>query len=178
MPRFRNHFAPLVACLAAALSVAACGDAPTLPTSFAQEAGGRTWVAVTEPAGMPDARTWLPYLAPGDAQRIRAMVSDAAKVRRSGKLETGLEEEARARVDAARALAADPPAARVMGALAAVREWESRAAGRQSAGSYPGLDSVVTAVAARRAEAEAALDRGELRAAAVLLAEAGEVART
>ena len=83
MPSFRNHFAPLVACLFATLSVAACGDAPTLPTSFAQEAGGRTWVAVTEPAGMPDARTWLPYLAAGDAHRIRALVSDAAKVRRS-----------------------------------------------------------------------------------------------
>ncbi|HEU4560997.1 MAG TPA: hypothetical protein VFS20_24305 [Longimicrobium sp.] len=177
MPRFRNHFAPLVACLAAAF-FAACGDAPTLPTSFAQEAGGRTWVAVTEPAGMPDARTWLPYLAPQDARRIRAVMADAGKTRRNGQLEAGLEQEAQARVDAARALAHDPPAARVMGALASLREWETRAAARQRAGSYPGLDSVVTSVAARRTEAEAALERGELRTAAVLLAEAGEVART
>ncbi|HEX9939921.1 MAG TPA: hypothetical protein VGB15_22495 [Longimicrobium sp.] len=177
MPRSRRHFAPFVACLAAALALAACGDGPTLPTSFAREAGGRTWVAVAEPAGMPDARTWLPYLAPADAQRIRAMVHDAARVRRGGELETGLEQEARARLGAARALAHDPPAPRVMGALAAVREWETRAADRLRAGSYPGLDSAVTAVAALRAQAEAALDRGEPRAAALLLAEAGEAAR-
>jgi Cdc6-like AAA superfamily ATPase len=65
----------------------------------------------------------------------------------------------------------------VYGALAALREWETRAAERLRAGQYPGLDSTVTLVAAQRAAAEAALDAGDRRAAAGLLAQAGETAR-
>ncbi|HET7233336.1 MAG TPA: hypothetical protein VFJ16_25210 [Longimicrobium sp.] len=176
MHRSRKRFAPLVAS-ACALILAACGDAPTLPTSFAQEAGGRTWVAVAEPSGMPDARTWLPLLPRPQAQQIRSLLADAGKLRRDGQLEAGLAAEAQARVAAAQALPADVPAPRVQGALAALREWETRAAGRLRAGQYPGLDSTVTLVAAQRAAAEAALESGDRRAAAAILARAGETAR-
>jgi len=177
MHRSRKPLGPLLASVCAALALAACGDAPTLPTSFAQQAGGRTWVAVAEPAGMPDARTWLPLLPRPQAQRVRSMLADAVKLRRGGDLEGGLAAESRARVAAAQALAADPPPARVNAALSAVREWETRAADRLRAGRYPGLDSTVAAVAAQRTLAEAALARGDGRAAAALLAQAGETAR-
>ncbi|HYH81677.1 MAG TPA: hypothetical protein VEX86_17865 [Longimicrobium sp.] len=173
----RRHFAPLLAPLAAAWMAAACGDAPTQATSFAQQAGGRTWVAVAEPAGMPDARTWLPYVAPADARRIRSLVADAAKLRRGGELEAGLVMEAQARLAAAQYLAHDPPPAPMTAALLAVREWETRAGDRLRAGQYPGLDSTLAVVASGRAAAEAALDRGDTRAAAGLLADAGETAR-
>ncbi|HET7463725.1 MAG TPA: hypothetical protein VFJ82_20890 [Longimicrobium sp.] len=177
MPRSRKLFGPLLASVCAALALSACGDAPTLPTSFAQEAGGRTWVAVAEPAGMPDARTWLPLLPRPEAGRIRLLLADAERLRRGGDLEGGLAAESQARLAAAQALAGDPPPAGVNAALAAVREWESRAADRLRAGHYPGLDSTVVAVAAQRALAEAALARGDRRAAAALLAQAGETAR-
>lgn len=173
----RRHFAPLAAIAAAVLALAACGDAPTLPTSFAQQAGGRTWVAVAEPAGMPDARTWLPFLTRPDAQRIRGMLADAGRLRRGGDLEAGLDAESAARVEAARALAADPPQPSLVAALSALREWETRASDRLRAGQYPALDSAMAAVATRRAEAEAALAQGDRRGAAAIVAEAGEMAR-
>jgi len=177
MHRSRNHFAALLAALGAAWTVAACGDAPTMATSFAQQAGGRTWVAVAEPAGMPDTRTWLPWVAPADGRRIRTLVAEAAKLRRAGQLEAGLHLEAQARLAAAQFLAHDPPPAPMTSALMAVREWETRAADRLRAGQYPGLDSTLAVVSAGRAAAEAALDRGDARAAAGLLAGAGETAR-
>lgn len=177
MHRSRNHFAPLLACLAAAWTLAACGDAPTMATSFAQQAGGRTWVAVAEPAGMPDARTWLPYVAPADARRVRTLVAEAVKLRRDGQLEAGLQLEGQARLAAAQFLAHDPPSARMTSVLMAVREWETRAEDRLRAGRYPGLDSTLAVVSAGRSAAEAALDRGDARAAASLLAGAGETAR-
>jgi len=175
MPRFRTHLLTLLAPVCAVLSLAACGDGPTLPTSFAQEAGGRTWVAVAEPAGMPDARTWTPFLARAQARQVRAMLADAGKLRRSGDLEAGLAAEANARLAAA--LAADPPVAGVNAALNGLREWETRAGDRLRAGRYPGLDSTVAAVATQRAAAEEALGRGDHRGAASLAAQAGELAR-
>jgi len=178
MHRSRKLLCLLAASACAAFALAACGDAPTLPTSFAQQAGGRTWVAVAEPAGMPDARTWLPLLPKPEARRIRSLLADAMKLRRGGDLEGGLMAESHARVAAAQALTADPPATRVIAALSAVREWETRAADRLRAGHYPGLDSTVASVAAQRTLAEEALARGDRRAAAALLAQAGETART
>ncbi|MFL5537421.1 MAG: hypothetical protein ACJ8J0_00420 [Longimicrobiaceae bacterium] len=177
MTRFRSIAARLAAPLALCAALAACGDAPTLPTSFAREAGGKTWVAVREPAGLADARSWLPYLAADDAARVRQAQAAADAARREGRLEAALELDAEARLAAASLLAADPPPARVPAALSALREWEARAAERLEAGSYPALQATAAVVAARRAEAEAALARGDARAAVVHLAEGGEAAR-
>ncbi len=90
---------------------------------------------------MPDARTWLPYVAPADQRRIRTLVAEAVELRRAGQLEAGLRLEAQARLAAAQFLARDPPAARMTSAMVAVREWEARAADRLRAGQYPALDS-------------------------------------
>jgi len=175
MHRSRTLLSTFLASLLAALALAACGDAPTLPSSFAQEAGGRTWVAVMEPAGMPDARAWMAFMPRPESQRIRVMLAEAARLRRGGDLEGGLAAEAQARLAAAGA--ADPSSAGVNAALNGLREWETRAADRLRAGRYPGLDSTLAAVATQRAAAEDALARGDRRGAAVLAAEAGELAR-
>jgi hypothetical protein len=165
------------AALALSAALAACGDAPTTPTSFAREAGGRTWVAVAEPAGLPEARTWLPYLSPDAAGRVRAMVADARTARRAGKLEEALQAEAQARMAAATLVTAPPSAGRLRAGIAALEEWEARAAERRASASYPGLDSLAAVVAERRAAAQAALAAGDARGAALRLAEGAEAAR-
>jgi hypothetical protein len=167
----------LASALALCGALAACGDAPTSPTSFAQEAGGRTWVAVAVPAGVPDARTWLPYADAATGPQVRALSADAARARRAGRLEDALELEGRAARLAAQAVTAAPPAPRLAGAVSALRGWEERARARLEAGRYPGLDSAVAAVAAHRAAAEAALARGDARAAVPHLADAAAAAR-
>jgi hypothetical protein len=177
MIRFRRSAARLAAPLVFCAAVAACGDSPTLPTSFAREAGGTTWVAIREPEGLPGVRSWLPYLSAGDAARVRQVQAAARAARDAGRLEAALEMDAEARLAAASLLAADPPPARLRAALAALRAWEARAAERLKAGSYPTLDSVALVVSARRAEAEAALARGDGRAAVLRLSEGAEAAR-
>jgi hypothetical protein len=177
MRLIRRSAAVLTASLALCGALAACGDAPTLPDSFAQQAGGRTWVAVTVPAGMPDARTWLAWVPRDNAARVRAMQAQAARARRAGMLETALDVDAQAARLAASFVNADPPAPRVFGAVSAVREWETRAQERLRSGRYPDLQAALSAVAARRADAEAALARGETRIAVVRLAEAADAAR-
>ena len=163
--------------LALLCALAACGDAPTLPRSFVQQAGGRTWVAVSEPAGLPEARTWQALLAPEAAARVRAAQDEASRARQEGRLEDALAFEGQARLSAAASLAKAPAPAALRPAFSALREWETRAAERNAAGRYPGLDSAATAVAALRARADEALARGDTRAAALRLAEAGEAAR-
>ena len=158
-------------------ALAACGDAPMLPTSFAQQAGGTTWVAVTPPARMPDARTWLAYASPDAAARVRGMLTEASRARRAGMLETALAVDAQAARMSAAFLVSAPPAPRVIGAVSAVREWEQRAGDRLRAGVYPGLDSALATVSAHRAAAEAALARGDARTAVQRLADAAEAAR-
>lgn len=177
MRRFLRS-AAAAAALALSAALGACGDAPTLPTSFAREAGGRTWVAVAEPKGLPEARTWLPYVASASAERVRALQAAAAAARRAGRLDEAMETDAAARMTAAALLDVAPPEARVRTTLAAVTEWETRAAARLEAASYPALDSVARIVALRRGEAETALAAGDTRGAALRLAEGAEAART
>src|SRR3954471_5546586 len=143
----------LLPALALSALLAACGDAPTLPTSFVQQAGGKTWVAVAEPRGLAEVKTWLPWLSSADAARARGVLADAAVARRAGQLERAGEMEAYARSWAAGAVTAAPSPARLERLAAALREWELRAAERSAEGSYPELDSVRTAVAAERAAA-------------------------
>ncbi|HEX8906713.1 MAG TPA: hypothetical protein VF771_17815 [Longimicrobiaceae bacterium] len=157
--------------------LAACGDAPTSPTSFAQQAGGKTWVAVAPPAKMPEARTWIAYATPQAAARIREMQQQASRARRAGMLEAALEMDAQAARLSASFLAKDPPTPKVIGAVSAVREWEQRAEDRLREGDYPGLDSALAVVSAQRAAAEAALARGDGRGAVLRLADAAEAAR-
>ncbi|HEX6746606.1 MAG TPA: hypothetical protein VF092_04865 [Longimicrobium sp.] len=167
----------LLSALALCGALAACGDAPTLPTSFAQEAGGKTWVAVTPPAGMPDARSWLAYTSRPLAAQLREMTQQAARARRAGMLEAALEMEGQATRLAASFVTTDPAAPKVMGAIGAVREWEHRAQDRLRAGDYPELAAALSTVAAHRAAAELALSQGDRKTAVLRLADAADAAR-
>ncbi|HEX8831428.1 MAG TPA: hypothetical protein VF705_09700, partial [Longimicrobium sp.] len=113
----------------ACAALGACADMPSAPESFVREAGGATWVAVVEPAGLPTARTWLSAL-PGHApegEAARATLSEAARVRRTGAMEGFLALEDRAAREAAAALPRAPEARVVLSALAAADEWVDRA---------------------------------------------------
>ena len=126
---------------------------------------------------MPGVRTWLAFAPREAAAQVRAVERQAARARRAGLLEAALEMDAQAARMAATSLSVDPPAPRVYGAVSAVREWETRAEERLQSGRYPELERALAAVSAARGQAEAALARGETRAAVLRLADAADAAR-
>lgn len=158
--------------------MAGCGDGPTAPTSYAQEVQGRMWVAVTEPYGLPDARTWEPYVAPGSPvlMQLREMSSAAGRARRAGRLEEAAALEGRAAaIAAAVARITDPlPLVRSLDAL---ERWEQNASTRLESGRYADLERAVVEVAGLRDGARALLARGDTAAAVVQLAHAAERVR-
>ena len=175
----RVSFSRIALCAAACALLPACADAPTGPQSYVQEAGGDLWVAVVEPVGMPDARTWLPFVPAGSpaAERVRALQGEAGRARRAGELERGMALEAEAAREAAGAIGRAPPAQTVLEALAALESWVQRAELRTETGRFPGLDTTSVRVRERRDEARALLAQGDTGAAAVKLAAAAEAAR-
>ncbi|MET0399525.1 MAG: hypothetical protein ABW277_22230, partial [Longimicrobiaceae bacterium] len=106
----RALLAPACCCLA----LAACQDDLTGPSAQAHPAGGRMWVAVSPPRGLPDERTWLPFLSARKGERtpavlrVQALREDAKRLRRAGDLDAALRAEERAAETAAGALAAVP----------------------------------------------------------------------
>lgn len=172
-----TRFARPLACGLLCALAAACADSPTAPTSFVHEAGGSTWVAVAEPAGMPDARGWLPYLAPGAAAEVRTLRDEAARARREGDLERFLALESRAHLRASEMVAKAPPPAKVLDVLAALESWRQRALERLEEGEHPELDAARVAVEGHRDAARRALAQGDTAAAVASLARAAEAAR-
>jgi hypothetical protein len=168
-----------LACAALALLLAACGDGPTAPTSFAQVIAGRTWVAVAAPDGLPSAETWTPFVPrAGEAYaRLREMKEQAAHARKAGDAEGARSVDEAAALLAAGAVAGDPGAEPVLRADAALERWEANAAARLASGSYPGLDSAVVDVHRFRAEAAVALARRDTASGAVSLTRAAARAR-
>lgn len=168
----------LVALAALVFPLAGCGDGPTAPTSYAQEVQGRIWVAVTEPYGLPDARTWEPYVAPGSPvlAQLREMSSAAGRARRAGRLEEAAALEGRAAVTAAAVARITDPLPLVR-SLDALERWEQNAATRLESGRYPELERAVAEVAGLRDAARALLARGDTAAAVVQLARAAERVR-
>jgi hypothetical protein len=179
MPVLRRFPVRSAACACVCALLPACADAPTGPDSFVQEAGGSVWVAVAVPEGMPDARSWVPYLAPESPVflRVRSIQEQAHQARRAGDLEEAAALEAAALREAAHGIAANPPAVKLLNAVAALDRWQERAGERLEAGSFPGLDSVAARVHALRNEARAALVQGDTSTAVVRLSEAAEAAR-
>ena len=163
----------------ACAALGACADVPSAPESFVREAGGATWVAVVEPAGLPTARTWLSAL-PGHApegEAARATLSEAARVRRTGAMEGFLALEDRAAREAAAALPRAPEARMVLSALAAADEWVDRASVRTAGGRFPELARAELGVREAAARARSSLAAGDTLAAVREVAGAAEVAR-
>lgn len=172
---------PVLLALACALvlPLAGCGDGPTAPTSYAQEVHGRIWVAVAEPDGLPDARTWEPYLAPGSPAlaELRALSSAAGRARRDLRLEEAAELEARAAATAAASVGRITDPLPLVRSLDALQRWERNAVARLESGRHPELERAVTEVAGLREGARALLARGDTTAAIVQLARAAERVR-
>ncbi len=167
------------AALLVALAAAACGDLPTGADSYVREAGGATWVAIVEPAGLPDARTWLPYVPAGSPAlaAVRQLQAGAAKARRDGRAEEALALDAQAARAAAAAVAAAPPPQMALEAVAALESWVQRAEARLATGSFPDLAAAVERVQAERDAARGFLAAGDTNAAVGALARAAEAAR-
>jgi hypothetical protein len=167
------------AALLAALAASACGDLPTGADSYVREAGGATWVAIVEPVGLPDARTWLPFVPPGSPAlaAVRQLQAEAGKARRAGRAEEALALDAEAARAAAAALGAAPPPQVALGAVAALESWVQRAEARLATGSFPELAAAAERVRAERDAARGLLAAGDTNAAVLALARAAEAAR-
>ncbi|HET6765371.1 MAG TPA: hypothetical protein VFH27_16910, partial [Longimicrobiaceae bacterium] len=154
-------------------------DGPTAPTSFAHVVGGRSWVAVALPDGLPDAQAWSGFVPRGSGAlpRLQALKQAEAEARKTGRLERAQElAEARMRA-AAQAAGAAVPAEALARASAALGSWDERVGLRLAAGAYPALDSARWQVDRLRALADAHAAAGENAAAAEELAEAAVRAR-
>lgn len=175
----RSSHARLLA-LAAVLSLAACSDAGTAPTSYVQVVAGGAWVAVAEPAGLPRSDTWLPYLAPSGpaAAQVRQLRDAAGRARGAGRVEEAVALEDDALRLAAGSLARAPDAVRGVGVpLSALDAWTDRARARLETGRYPQLDAAAAAVSAEAAAARRALAAGDTMAAVMHLANGTLAAR-
>ena len=162
-PPCRDAARTLCKALACTLLLAACTDSPTAPESWVQQAEGRTWVAIAEPAGLPSVRTWLQFVdGHGEAAgAIRALRDEASAERRAGRIERSLELEGEASAAAAGSLARTPDARTILLSLAALESWVQRAEARRAGGEFPELDSAVVSVRALRDDARALLVEGD-----------------
>jgi hypothetical protein len=154
------HRAPLLPVLLV-LSLAACEDAPTAPSSYAQVLGGVTWVAVVEPDGMARAESWIPGAAPAAAAEARRLLGAAARARRAGDPLAAAELEERAMLVAAAAPRPGDAAERVRVPLGALNAWIARAHDRLRDAPHPELERTTAEVTLRAAAARDALDAGD-----------------
>jgi hypothetical protein len=171
-------FRPLAVLFAAALpALSACDDGPTAPTSYVQVAGGRAWVAVAEPRGLPRAETWLPYLPAASRAGVDALRAGAQRARAAGRPEEALALEGQALRQAAAGVERAPHAGRLLGVLAALEAWTDRARARLDLGAHPELSAAAASVAAQAQAARAALAAGDTAAAVRHLSEGTLAAR-
>jgi hypothetical protein len=175
----RALLAPACCCLV----LAACQDDLTGPSAQAHPAGGRMWVAVTPPRGLPDERTWLPFVSARKGEstpamlRVQAMREEARRLRRDGDLDGALRAEERAAETAAGALAAVPDRATMAAALGSVEAWLREAEAVLDAGQVPELAAGLATVRAAHDGAAASLARGDTLEAVGHLARASAAAR-
>lgn len=132
----------------AAILLAACQDAPTVPLALERMAGGREWVAVEAPRDLPSSGTWSAYL--DRSTRAGAIAAEEVETLRA---------EARAAMiggDAARAEAIEGEAVRV--ALQSLRRTPDASAVRAAVVSLERwMDRARDTDAARRTEIGAAI---------------------
>lgn len=175
----RAFLAPACCCLA----LAACQDDLTGPSAQAHPAGGRMWVAVSPPRGLPDERTWLPFLSARKGERapavlrVQALREEGKRLRRAGDLDAALRVEERAAETAAGALAAAPDRATMAAALGATDAWVRQAEAVLDGGEVPELAAGLATVRAARDGAAASLERGDTLEAVGHLARASAAAR-
>jgi|GEM_PF-1349717 len=168
-----------LAALAALLLLSACDDGPTAPTSYVQHAAGATWVAVTEPVGLPRVETWLPYVSSESAaaRTLRDLRDRAARLRTAARVEEALALEDEMMRVAAASLTRAPEPARLLASAAALDQWADRARLRMETGSYPELAAAAASVSASADAARAALSAGDTSGAVMHLTQGAIAAR-
>jgi hypothetical protein len=166
MPRLRCSALVRAAACALTLGLAACQDAPTEPSVFAQATEGTTWVAVSVPAGVPRLESWLALRPEGSAgdsvlRRTDALRADAARALRDGDTVTTRECELEAVRIAIHAAARTPDPAMLASAFTGLDTWRRRAAGELETSISPELALATAQVAAEAGAARAALAAGD-----------------
>lgn len=171
--------APRLLLAACALALAACEDAPTSPTAYRHPAGGTTWVAVSSPRGLPESRTWLPFVQgrADAAKRVEVLREEARRLRGSGELEAALRAEEAAHRLAAASVDRAPDAATLLQGFAAVDAWIGAAGRAVVSTPSPELEEAVAEVRRERARAGTLLAAGDTTGAVVHLSGAAAAAR-
>lgn len=173
----------LAASACCCLALAGCRDDVTGPSAQAHPAGGRMWAAVSPPGGLPDDRTWLPFLSArkGErtpaAERVEALRQKGRLLRKTGDLDGALRAEQLAAETAAGALAKAPDARTVGAALDALDAWAREVEGKLEETRVPELAASLETVLSSREGAAAALARGDTLEAVGHLARASSAAR-
>jgi len=179
----RNGLRALLIPACCCLALAACQDEVTGPSAATHPAAGKTWVAVRPPRGLPDDRTWLPFLSPRKGERtwaaaqVQALREEGKRLRREGDLDGALRAEEQAARTAAEGLARVPDRATVGAALDALDAWVREAEDAVEGASLPDLALAADTVRAAHAAAGAALARGDTLAAVASIARGASVAR-
>lgn len=165
------------------LALSACQDDVTGPSALVQPAGGKTWVAVRAPAGLPDDRTWLPFVSARKGERtavslrVQALREEGKRLRREGDLEGARRTEETAAQTAAGGLAVAPDAPTVSAAVEALEAWSREAEAALDGGEVPELAAALETVRGARADAAGALARGDTMEAVGHLARGATAAR-
>ncbi|HEX2091323.1 MAG TPA: hypothetical protein VHG28_02935 [Longimicrobiaceae bacterium] len=173
----------VIVLLCCSLAVAACRDDLTGPSTQAHPAGGRLWVAITPPEALPDAATWLPFVAPRRGpvsaveRRVRELRDEARILRRRGDLEGAIRAEEEAARAAVESLSEVPDRMTVLRAIDGVDGWVGEAEAAVQAAPLPEVEAALAEVRAARAEAAEALARADTLEAVRHLALAASAAR-
>jgi hypothetical protein len=165
---------------AAALALlAGCTDLPSEPRALELLAGGRTWVAITPPAELPTAATWVPFLAHASpaartaAARVRELEREADRARAADQFERARALQQEASRLAAASLETSPGPQAVHAALWALDHWLDNLHDGGLDG-MPILAPTVDSVRTARATALASLEAGDTLAGVRALVEGAE----
>lgn len=166
------------------LLLVGCKDAPTVPASLQQLAGGQEWVAMPAPRDLPGLSTWLPHLERGSQQgaavvaRIEELTQRADGARREGRLAQAAELEQEAERIAVLSLARFPEAGDLLRAMYAVDFWAARVQAEVALERAPELAAALEEVKRSRVLAAAQLSSGDTTSAVLHLAAASQKIRS
>lgn len=179
MARSLGPFRALGAVLVLALA-SGCRDAPTVPASLQQLAGGEEWVAMPAPPGLPTLESWLPYVERSTPEgraahaRIRALAGQAELARADGRLEEASLLERESQRMAVLALARYPEPRVLQEALFAVDFWADRVESEVALDEAPEMADALDEVRDSHGRAALLLERGDTTSAVLHLSEASE----
>lgn len=169
--------------LVLALPLAACKDAPTVPTALQQLAGGEEWVAMPAPRELPGLESWLPY-ADGESPQGRealARVHQASAAAERARAEGRLLEATRLEREAERitvlSLARFPAPRELRQSLYALDFWSDRVESEVALDRAPEMAAALAEVKAARAHARSLLAAGDTTSAVLQIAHASERVR-